>query len=125
MLIAGIYDFTNWKEEFIEHLKNIGIKPNTAKDYASRIEKIIKEENITIQKLSIEIDEWIAEYKTGTYATINKQKHYAPSSALVKFKVFVPTLCRPQILSHFISPFKLNNSHYAAAHTSNAYCAEL
>lgn len=88
MLIAGTYDFTNWKEDLIEYLKSNGYKPSVAKDYARRIETIIKDENITIQELSIEIDQWIAEYKTGKHASINKQKHYAPSSALIKFKDF-------------------------------------
>ena len=91
MLIAGTYDLTNWKENFIEYLNNNGYKPSVAKDYARRIETIIKEENITIQELSVEIDQWIAEYKTGKYTNINKQKHYAPSSALIKFKEFFST----------------------------------
>ena len=92
MLIAGIYDLANWEEKFIEYLKNNGIKPSTAKDYARRINKIITDENITIQTLSVEIDQWIKEYKAGKYANINKAKHYAPSSALIKFKDFFPTI---------------------------------
>ena len=107
MLIAGIYDFTNWKERFVEHLKNKGMKPNTAKDYASRIEKIIIDENITIQQLSVEIDQWIAEYKTGKYASINKQKHYAPSSALMKYKDFYPTTYRTYVPEQSDDPLEL------------------
>ena len=92
MLIAWEYDFNNWKERFIEYLETNGIKPSTAKDYARRIEKILEEENIIIQKLYVEIDQWIMEYKTGKYAGINKTRHYAPSSALIKFKDFAPVL---------------------------------
>lgn len=92
MLIAWEYDFNNWNERFIEYLETNGIKSSTAKDYARRVEKILEEENITIQKLYVEIDRWISEYKTGKYAGINKTRHYAPSSALIKFKDFVPVL---------------------------------
>lgn len=97
MMIAGIYDFTNWKENFIKYIESKGNKPSVAKDYEKRIEKILEEENITIQALSCEIDQWIEEYKTGKYASINKVKHYAPSSALIKFKSFLPTLYKPHI----------------------------
>ena len=97
MMIAGIYDFTNWKEEFIKYIESNGNKPSVAKDYARQIEKILKEENITIETLSREIDQWIEEYKIGKYATINKSRHYGPSSALIKFKVFVPMLYKPHI----------------------------
>lgn len=97
MIIAGIYDFTNWKEKFIKYIESNGNKPSVAKDYSKRIEKILEEENITIQTLSCEIDQWIEEYKTGKYVSINKARHYAPSSALIKFKAFVPTLCTPYI----------------------------
>lgn len=92
MLIAWEYDFTNWKEDFIEYLKTNGIKPSAAKNYTRQVEKILEDENITIQKLSIEIDQWIEEYKAGKYADINKARHYAASSALIKFKEFAPTL---------------------------------
>lgn len=92
MMIAGIYDFTNWKEKFIKYIESSGNKPSVAKDYTNRIEKILEEENITIQTLSCEIDQWIDEYKTGKYVSINRARHYAPSSALIKFKAFVPTL---------------------------------
>lgn len=95
MMIAGEYDFTNWKEKFIKYIESIGNKSSVAKDYAMRIEKILEKENITIETLSCEIDRWIDEYKTGKYASINKAKHYAPSSALKKFKTFVPTLYKP------------------------------
>ncbi len=94
MLIAGKYDLNNWEEDFEIYLKNRGMKHNTAKDYLNRIKKIIKDENITIQTLSVEINKLIAEYKTGKYANLNKQKHYAPSSALTKFKEFFPTTFR-------------------------------
>ncbi len=97
MMIAGIYDFTNWKEKFIKYIESNGNKPSVAKDYARRIEKIIEDENITIETLSREIDQWIKEYKTGKYASINRTRHYAPSSALIKFKAFVPTLYKPHI----------------------------
>ena len=97
MMIAGVYDFSNWKDEFIKYLSDNGCKPSTAKDYAKRIEKIIKDENITIQQLSAEIDRRIGDYKTGKYASINKQKHYAPSSALMKFKEFIPTTYTPAV----------------------------
>ena len=94
-MIAGVYDFKNWKERFIKYIESNGNKPSVAKDYAMRIEKILEKENITIETLSCEIDRWIDEYKTGKYASINKAKHYAPSSALKKFKTFVPTLYKP------------------------------
>ncbi len=77
MLIAWEYDFTNWKEDFIEYLKTNGIKPSAAKNYTRQVEKILEDENITIQKLSIEIDQWIEEYKAGKYADINKARQYA------------------------------------------------
>ena len=94
MLVAGKYDLTNWKENFKDYLEKNGMTLNTAKDYANRIEKIITDENITIQELSVKIDKWIMEYKTGKYASLNKQKHYAPSSALIKYKEFFPTTFR-------------------------------
>ena len=97
MLIAGIYDFADWKEKFIKYIEANGNKPSVAKDYARRIEKILEEEKITIEALSADIDRWIQEYKTGKYASINKTRHYAPSSALIKFKAFVPLLCEPYI----------------------------
>ena len=97
MVIAGKYDFTNWKDEFVEYLETNGIKSSTAKDYARRIEKILEEENITIQTLYFDIDKWIEEYKTGKYASVNKARHYAPSSALLKLKTFVPNLYKPYI----------------------------
>lgn len=97
MMIAGIYDFTNWKEKFIKYIESNGNKPSVAKDYARQIEKILEEENITIQTVSCEIDQWIEEYKTGKYASINKARHYSPSSALIKLKAFVPTLYKPHI----------------------------
>ena len=97
MIIAGTYDFTNWKEKFIEYIEDNGNKPSVARDYARRVEKLLEEENMTIQTLSREIDQWIREYKTGKYTGINKAKHYAPSSALIKFKAFVPTLYKPNI----------------------------
>ena len=106
MLIAGIYDFTNWKEEFIVYLKNNGYTASVAKDYAGRIEKIIKDENITIQTLATEIDHWILEYKTGRYLSINKQKHYAPSSALIKFKDFYPTIYKPYVSKQSYDPYE-------------------
>lgn len=83
------------------------MKPNTAKDYVNRIKKIIKDENITIQTLSVGINEWIVEYKTGKYANINKQRHYAPSSALVKFKEFFPTTAKPYSSNQSGDPFAL------------------
>jgi len=102
MLIAKIYDFSDWKEKFIDYLEKLeddnGKKKynlSTAKDYARRIERIAENEGITIQTLAVEIDRWIAENKTGKYAQINKTSHYAWSSALIKFKVFLPTLCKP------------------------------
>ena len=97
MIIAGVYDFNNWKDEFIKHLSDNGCKPSTAKDYAGRIEKIINNEGVTVQELSARIDQWIEEYKTGRYASINKTSHYAWSSALIKFKAFLPTLYKPYI----------------------------
>lgn len=106
MLIAGIYDFTNWKEEFIAYLENNGYKASVAKDYARRIEKIIKDDNITIQTLATEIDKWIQEYKTGRYFSINKQKHYAPSSALIKFKDFYPTIYKPYVSNKTGDPYE-------------------
>jgi len=95
MMIAGEYDFTNWKEKFIKYIESIGNKPSVAKNYARQIEMILEEENITIQALSYEIDQLIEEYKIGKYASINKSKHSVPSSALIKFKAFVPTLYKP------------------------------
>jgi hypothetical protein len=95
MMIAGVYDFSNWKDEFIKHLSDNGCKPSTAKDYAGRIEKIINNEGVTVQELSARIDQWIEEYKTGIYASKNKTSHYAWSSALIKFKNFLPRLCKP------------------------------
>ena len=92
MLVAWEYDFNNWKEKFIEYLEADGKKTSVAKDYAGRIRKILEEENITIQELHQEIDQWIVEYKTGKRADVNKKRHYAPSSALVKFKAFAPAL---------------------------------
>ena len=50
MMIAGVYDFSNWKDEFIKHLSDNGCKPSTAKDYAGRIEKIINNEGVTVQE---------------------------------------------------------------------------
>lgn len=97
MMIAKTYDFTNWKEKFIKYIESVGNKPSVANDYARRIEKILEEENITIQTLYHEIDQWIEEYKLGKRASINKARHYAPSSALLKFKTFAPTLCKPYI----------------------------
>ena len=95
MLIARVYDFNNWKEAFIEHLMRNGCKPSTAKNYAGRIERIINNEGVPIQKLSAGINQWSEEYKIGKYASINKSSHYAWSSALIKFKDFLPTLCKP------------------------------
>lgn len=92
MLIAWEYDFNKWKERFIEYLEINGIKPSTAKDYGRRIEKILEEENITIQELFRDCDSWVEEYKTGKRVNVNKARHYAPSSALIKFKDFVPVL---------------------------------
>ena len=92
MMIAMEYDFADWKEKFIQHIKDNGNKPSVAKDYARRIEKILEEEGITIEKLYCNIDHWIVEYKSGKYASINKVRHYAPSSALIKFKAFAPML---------------------------------
>ena len=97
MMVVTTFDFTNWKDEFIKYVESIGNKPSVAKDYARRIEKILEEENITIQRLSCEIDQWIEEYKTGKYVSINKARHYAPSSALIKFKAFIPTLYKTPI----------------------------
>lgn len=94
MLVAGTYDLDNWEDSFKDYLENNGMTSKTAKDYVNRIKKIIKDENITIHKLSVEIDDWIKEYKTGKYADINKKKHYAPSSSLIKFKDFFPTTFR-------------------------------
>ena len=95
MMIARTYDFGNWRENFMDYLRSRGYKPSVVKDYPGRIEKIIDEEGITVQELAADIDRWIAEYKTGKYMNINKSKHYAPSSALIKFKEFFPTLYKP------------------------------
>ena len=92
MLIAGIYKFDNWRNDFMNYLLSKGYSPSVSKDYPMRIGKIINDEGITVQELSVTIDKWIAEYKTGKYVGINKAKHYAPSSALMKFKDFYPTL---------------------------------
>ena len=97
MMISKICDFSNWKEDFMYYLENNGYKPSVVKDYPRRIEKIINEEGITIQQLSVNIDQWIDEYISGKYANINKTKHYAPSSALKKFKEFYPTLFKSYI----------------------------
>lgn len=94
MMISKICDFSNWKEDFAKYLAGKGYKPSVVKDYPRRIEKIINDEGITIQELSANIDQWIAEYKTGKYMNVNKAKHYAPSSALMKFKDFYSTLYR-------------------------------
>ena len=94
MLVAGKYDLTNWKEDFKDYLEKNGMTPNTAKDYARRIEKIMQDENISPGVLFREIDKWIEEYKTGKYAAVNKRKHYAPSSALIKYKEFFPTTAK-------------------------------
>lgn len=103
MLIAGIYNFDDWKEKFVEHLEVNGHKPSVAKDYAGRIKKILEEENISVQTLAHDVDQWITEYKTGKYASKNKAKHYAPSSALIKFKDFVPTLYAPYLENQYES----------------------
>lgn len=95
MLVAGKYDLTNWKEDFKDYLEKNGMTPNTAKDYARRIGKILQDENISPGELFRGIDKWIKEYKTGKYASVNKRKHYAPSSALIKYKEFFPTTFRP------------------------------
>ena len=92
MLIAWEYDFNNWKERFAEYLETNGVKKSTAKDYARRVEKILEEENITIQELFRDCDSWIKEYKTGKRVNVNKARHYAPSSALIRFKDFAPVL---------------------------------
>lgn len=97
MLIAGAYDFNNWKELFVEYLTSNGCKASTAKDYVGRIEKMINNEGVTVQELSAGIERWIEEYKTGRLAPINKKDHYAWSSALLKFKAFLPTLYKPYI----------------------------
>ena len=95
MLIAIKYDFSDWKEKFVFYLENNGYKSGTAHDYAKRIEKIIANENITIETLFVQIDKWIDEYKTGAYAHINKRSHHAWSCALMKFKEFSPLLGKP------------------------------
>lgn len=97
MIIAGVYDFSNWKEMFIAHLISNGCKLSTTKDYARRIERIINNEGVTIQELSARIDHWIEEYKIGRYVSINEASHCAWSSALIKFKAFLPTLYKPYI----------------------------
>jgi hypothetical protein len=101
MLIAGTYDFDDWKEKFVKYIEASGNKPSVAKDYAGRIQKILEEENLSIQTLARDIDQWIAEYKTGKYAAKNKAKHYAPSSALVKLKDFIPTLYTPYLKNQY------------------------
>lgn len=97
MLIAGVYDFNNWQKAFMEYLANEGYSPSVTKDYTRRIVRIVENESITIQTLSVEIDRWIEEYKTGRYASKNKTSHCAWSSALIKFKAFLPTLYKPYI----------------------------
>lgn len=61
------------------------------------LKKIINNEGVTVQELSAGIERWIAECKTGKLAPINKKDHYAWSSALIKFKAFLPTLYKPYI----------------------------
>lgn len=95
MLIATEYDFTDWKEKFIQFTVANGNQVSTAKDYASRIERILKEESLTAEVLFCEIDRWIEEYETGKNASVNKTRHSAPLSALKRFREFAPTLCKP------------------------------
>ena len=90
MLIAWEYDFNKWKERFIEYLEINGIKPSTAKDYGRRIEKILEEENITIQELFRDCDSWVEEYKKGM--TINAiAKKYGRDNGTVEKYIANPT----------------------------------
>lgn len=95
MMIACVYDFTNWQEKFADYLKENGHKPSVIKDYVRRIETILETHDITIEKLSAQIDEWIDAYMRGEFSDTNKRRHYAPSSALKKFKDFKPVLQKP------------------------------
>ena len=55
MMIAGMYDFNNWQKAFMEYLVNEGYSPSVTKDYTRRIVRIVENESITIQTLSVEM----------------------------------------------------------------------
>ena len=97
MVVVSVADFNNWKEDFIKYIKNTGLMESTANDYAKRIEKILQEENMAVTQLVADVDQWIAEYKTGKYEDVNKRRHNAPSRALEYFKAFADAQRKPYI----------------------------
>ena len=109
MLVVKVCDYSNWEKQFIDYLTKRGYAQSTARDYTCRIRRILKSEGITIQKLHVDIDSYIREYREGKFASINKSSHGAYSSALIKFKEFSPMMFKlhnPQTEDWFIDPGK-------------------
>lgn len=72
------------ERSFYQFMIDNGLTQNTAKDYVKRVTQID-----SIDKLmETDIDPLIEMYTTGDKKEINKRRHYAPSSALKKFKEF-------------------------------------
>ena len=81
-------------QAFYEYLLRTGKKPNTAYDYVKRVERICKENGISIEDLfyrrtGCSIEDLIGMYSSGNKVEENKKLHNAPLSALRQFKDFM------------------------------------
>lgn len=74
--------FENW---LIEN----NYKINTAKDYEGRIERLCKQENITLDTLVANIANILPEYETGDKYTYGNRSHTSVKQALRRFNKFL------------------------------------
>lgn len=85
------------RELFIRYLKNKGYSektktgnPSTVYDYAKRVEKILKNENISYYELANDISNIIQKYDLGGEKQhIGEQSHKAVINSLKRFKEFI------------------------------------
>ena len=85
-------------QDFYTYLRNeCGMEESTCYDYCRRIDRAVKEQNITVEDLVCgqrDAQELIDKYLRGggKEQELNEKQHKAPSSALKKFKQYIDSV---------------------------------
>ncbi len=88
------------KEKFYSYLREKGYKEytpsgnkSTLYDYLGRIERICKDEEITWNELSKQINKFVQDYDTnGVKSELGEKSHRAVINALKRYQEFIITL---------------------------------
>ncbi len=85
-----LQDFENYLVKQGYSVSTPSGKPSTVYDYIKRVETICEREDISINSLSNNIDDFVEKYgPSGNESEFGKKSHNAYISALKKFKDFL------------------------------------